>query len=309
MSICCTQGVLQNTLAHDEHVNKVSQWAVYVSTHVTEFHQRPNLLSSNTVHVFHYTMEIGTLSPDGHYEWDGGKWVAVGLTKVSDDGFWIWNGSEWVPNTTHTEEAIPQPSTMHVEQQAAAYAPVESTSASIYQPYQQQSASFMMVPQAKKSNAALWIGLAVGIPIAVAIIVVLAGVMYVWASALAEEDQSEVAGTWYNTDDTLTLYPNGTVMESTGNIAEWSVDGYNITTTFLIEGDEYDFIWRYEIKLDSDGDRILFLAYYDTENGAQTNEIAPDSCVAYSDSVKGAEAAYFNNKTAIFPEWCDPADD
>lgn len=254
-------------------------------------------------------MEIGTISPDGYYEWDGTKWVAVGLAKVSDDGFWIWNGSEWVPNTTHTEEPSSQSSIMHVEQQTTAYTPVEPSPASIYQPYQQQPALFMMEPQAKKSNTTLWIGLAVGIPIAVAIIVVLAGVMYVWASALAEEDQSKVAGTWYNTEDTLTLYPNGTVIESTGSIAAWSVDGYNLTTTFRIGDDEVDLIWRYEIKLDSDGDRVLFLAYYDTENGAQTNVIAPDSCVVYTDSVKGAEAAYLNNKTAIFPEWCDPADD
>ena len=43
-------------------------------------------------------MEVGTVSPDGHHQWNGTKWIPVQLTKVSDDGFWMWNGSEWMPN-------------------------------------------------------------------------------------------------------------------------------------------------------------------------------------------------------------------
>ena len=43
-------------------------------------------------------MDVGTVSPDGHYQWNGTKWIPVQLTKVSDDGFWMWNGSDWMPN-------------------------------------------------------------------------------------------------------------------------------------------------------------------------------------------------------------------
>jgi hypothetical protein len=136
--------------------------------------------------------------------------------------------------------------------------------------------------------------------------VVLSGVLYVWASSLAEESQQDVAGTWYNPQDTMTLYPNGTVTETSNVITSWSSNGYNLTTTLEIDGEEMDLVWRYAVKIDSDGDRILFLAYYEVEDGVQTEEIGEDSCVAYSDSIRGAESDYFTQKVAIFPAWCDP---
>ena len=46
------------------------------------------------------------------------------------------------------------------------------------------------------------------------------------------------------------------------------------------------------------------MAYYDSENGIQTNEIAEDSCIAYVDSVKGTEEEYMNQKRAVIPDWC-----
>ena len=82
-----------------------------------------------------------------------------------------------------------------------------------------------------------------------------------------------------------------------------------MTTTFLIDGEEIDLVWRYEIKLDSYDDKILFMAYYDRENNSQTDEIADKSCIAYIDSVQGAEEDYFENKRAIIPEWCDFAEE
>jgi hypothetical protein len=257
------------------------------------------------------TMEVGTLSPDGYYEWNGSDWVAVGLTKVSDDGFWIWNGKEWVPNSTETADPVVTSSSTTLPI-SASLQPVHTQTAAMqpnfYQPY--QTTSLMMLQQPKNKSKALLLGLVIGIPILIAFTVILAGVMYVWASTLAEaQDQSDVAGTWYNDKDTITFYSNGSIKESTELITEWSIEGHNLTTTFLVNGTEYDVIWRYEIKLDSDGERILFIAYYAAENGTQTDEIATDSCIAYSESVKGADEAYFTNKTAVFPEWCNPTAD
>ena len=48
-----------------------------------------------------------------------------------------------------------------------------------------------------------------------------------------------------NYEDTITLYPNGTVVESTGGIIKWSSEGNNLTLTYLIEEEETDIIWRY----------------------------------------------------------------
>jgi hypothetical protein len=42
-------------------------------------------------------VEVGELSPDGYYSWDGTKWVSVEFGTKSPDGFFIWNGTQWIP--------------------------------------------------------------------------------------------------------------------------------------------------------------------------------------------------------------------
>ncbi len=238
-------------------------------------------------------MDIGTISPEGYHEWDGEKWIPVGVTKLSDDGVWMWNGEKWIPNPNHLPNSDHQLPHEPVHQQM----PIPQT-----MPNQ-----IVTIQATNKQKSGLWVSLVLGIPIViVAITVVLAGVLYVWASDLAEEqNQEELAGTWYNPGDTLTLYSNGSVDESTGTITHWSTEGYNLTTTFLIDGEEVDLIWRYEIKIDNDDDRVLFMAFYDVENETQTDEISGDSCVVYFDSVRGTEESYVEDKIAIIPEWCN----
>ena len=51
------------------------------------------------------------------------------------------------------------------------------------------------------------------------------------------------------------------------------------------------------------------MAYFDSENGIQTNEVADNSCVAYVDSVKGTEEDYMETKRAIIPDWCEFAEE
>lgn len=247
------------------------------------------------------TMEVGTVSPDGHYQWDGTKWIPVQLTKVSDDGFWMWNGSDWMPNPNppFEKETSTEKMVMHSSQTDTIESPSFPTQHIVQPMYYSQ-------PK-RESRTAIWVLLCLVIPVfLIALTVVLSGVLYVWASSLAEgNDQAELSGTWYNSVDTMTLYNNGTVSESSGLITEWTSDGYNLTTTFSIDGEEVDLVWRYELKVDSDGDQILFMAYYDSENGVQTSEVADESCVAYIDSVRGSEKTYFDNKWVLVPDWCD----
>jgi len=190
------------------------------------------------------------------------------------------------------------------------FQPMQQTQVAQYSGYG-QNAQMLLVQQTKKSRSRLWISLVIVLPILfVAFTIIMAGVLYVWASDLAEEqDQTDLEGTWYNQLDTMTLYANGSVDESTGLITEWSSKGENFTTTFLIDGEQIEIIWKYEIKKDSDDDRVLFMAYFDSENGIQTNEVAENSCVVYVDSVRGAEEDYMENKRAIIPEWCDFAEE
>lgn len=245
------------------------------------------------------SIEAGSISPDGHYQWDGGKWIPVELTKLSDDGVWMWNGKEWIPNPNRAIDKK-EPAQSQFQQ-------MQNTQVAQYHGYG-QNAQMLLVQQTKKSKSGLWIALVIVVlPILfVAFTVVMAGVLYVWASDLAvEQDQTDLSGTWYNNADTMTFYSNGSVDESTGLIIEWSSEGENLTTTFLIDGEEMDLIWKYEIKIDSDDDRILFMAYFDSENDVQTNEVAENSCIAYVDSVKGTEEDYIESKRAIIPDWCD----
>lgn len=242
------------------------------------------------------SIKIGSISPDGYHQWDGGKWIPVELTKLSDDGFWMWNGREWIPNpdraVKNKESAQSQFQTMH-NTQIAQY------------PVYGQNPQMLLIQQTRNSNTVLWI-LFVIVLLILFVAFILAGVLYVWASSFDEEqDQTDLAGTWYNQSDTMTLYTNGSVDESTGLITEWSSRGENLTTTGLIDGEQIEVIWKFEIKKDSDDDRVLFMAYYDLEDGIQTNEVAENSCVVYVDSVKGAEEDYMENKLAIIPDWCD----
>ena len=249
------------------------------------------------------SIEAGSISPDGHHQWDGGKWIPVELTKLSDDGVWMWNGKEWIPNPNRAVDKK-EPTQSQFQQ-------MQNTQVAQFHGYG-QNAQMLLVQQTNKSKSGLWIALVIVVlPILfVAFTVVMAGVLYVWASDLAEEqDQTDLAGTWYNNADTMTLYSNGSVDESSGLIIEWSSEGENLTTTFFIDGEEIDLIWKYEIKIDSDDDRILFMAYFDSENGVQTNEVAENSCIAYVDSVKGTEEDYIQRKQAIIPDWCDFAEE
>lgn len=248
------------------------------------------------------SIEAGSISPDGHHQWDGGKWIPVELTKLSDDGVWMWNGKKWIPNPNRAVDKK-EPAQSQFQQ-------IQNTQVAQFSGYG-QNAQMLLVQQTNKSKSGLWIALVIVVPILfVAFTVVMAGVVYLWASDLAEEqDQTDLAGTWYNNADTMTLYSNGSVDESSGLIIEWSSEEENLTTTFFIDGEEIDLIWKYEIKIDSDDDRILFMAYFDSENGVQTNEVAENSCTAYFDSVKGTEEDYIQRKQAIIPDWCDFAEE
>ena len=251
-------------------------------------------------------MEVGTISPDGYYQWDGAKWIPVELAKVSDDGYWMWNGTEWIPNPNRPKKEMlgeyEQPSQTHIATPQV-HTNVEMPTQFI--PTYQQPQLVQLQPTQKKSSRGLWIALLVIIPVLlIALTVVMAGVLYVWASALSEDPDQNLAGTWYNEDDTMTLYSNGSVVESTETIVRWSSQGENLTTTLILDGEEVDVVWKYRVEMDSDDDRILFMAVYEVVDGVQTNEIDSDSCIAYTDSVESTEEDYNESKRAIIPAWC-----
>lgn len=51
-----------------------------------------------------FQLQVGTVSQDGRYKWDGMKWIQ-NSTDIADEGeFWVWNGSKWVPNPKRYEK-------------------------------------------------------------------------------------------------------------------------------------------------------------------------------------------------------------
>ena len=233
--------------------------------------------------------KVGSISKDGYHQWDGKKWIPVELATVSEDGFWIWDGTKWVPNRTTNSHRYVIPM-------------AEKTQNSQFVNYQihAQNSPTIFIPQQKKNNN-LFLNLASAVIVSVAIfiiaiMIILSGAVYLWASGLSDEpEQTSVIGTWYNTEDTITFYPNGTVVDSTNTLARWSSEGNNLTTTFFIDEDEVDVIWKYEIRIDSDDDQVLFMAYYEPEN----------SCIIYIDSVQGTNEDYYEGKLAFIPDWCE----
>ena len=185
-------------------------------------------------------------------------------------------------------------------------------------PYSQQTNNigvndglYIVTTQTGKSNTSKVLIIAViSIVAIIAISVVFAGVMYVWAANLAEDNQDQsIEGTWYNPDDTITFYSNGTVVETTGTIIKWRITNNDIITTFLIEGEEIDLSWKYTIRDDTYGDQVLFMAYYEVVDGEQTTTIGPESCASYSNSIKGADADYAETIRAVIPTWCELAEE
>ena len=65
--------------------------------------QTPKFPDQREKHVDRtHATDIGSISPDGRYQWDGSKWIPVELTKLSNDGFWMWDGKEWIPNPSNS---------------------------------------------------------------------------------------------------------------------------------------------------------------------------------------------------------------
>jgi len=229
------------------------------------------------------------------------------IGQISEDGKWAWNGTEWVPRPPTSNEfqamkyqsgqvETPENDPMHNATQS---------------PTQQSPVMIIQQPNSRTWGAAkIAVISVIALVIFVAAIVVLSGVLYVWANSLADEDNGSIEGTWYNPDDTITFYPNGTVVESTGIITHWEIVNGDLITTFSLDEEEVDLKWKYVVSESTNtDDTILFLALYEAENGTQTNVVDETSCIAYSDSIMGAEHQHFDDRRAIFPDWCNPVDD
>ena len=148
--------------------------------------------------------------------------------QLSPDGLWQWNGTEWVPAQSNTppaaaiqmsphEGSAHQPSQVAYQQQGAPQ--------QIVQPVNQipnaQSQPQLIYQNTQSNGPLIVVGVIVGLVILFAIVVVLSGVLYVWASSLAED----------NTDGNLTLI-SMTAEDAQGS-PSWETDDALIRVTMV----------------------------------------------------------------------------
>ena len=258
--------------------------------------------------------------------------VPPSIGDVSDDGFWTWNGTTWVPHEAGprptqkdriiqlekmqiypedlakfpgwTEETLTQyiAAGWTVEQLKDYY---DNEVVNHNKPVVDNQMSVMMVNNAKKPKKFVWIIFGALIPLAVIFLIFVGMVFANILNVMEEEDQSQVSGTWYNPEDTLTLYSNGSASESTDIIVAWDISNGNLSTTFSLEDDEFDVFWKYEIISTSNNHRMLVMAPF---TNIEDGEVVLDEsgCIGYLDTIQGAERDYFNNQLASFPSWCNP---
>ena len=203
--------------------------------------------------------------------------------QVSEDGYWVLVDGNWAP-TELQKEAIAKGAIPHVDNQEA--------HTTLQTPGQ-------VVLYSSSNDGADKTLIVIGVIAVGAILtIVLAGVLYVWASSLAEDQESRLVGDWTNPSDKLELQSNGDAQDSTGTFERWYTVGENL----YFEDEDYSYKFRYSLV-----DDILFLAPYD-EDG----ELVESDCIAYLQGLNGESESYFSNKienaesNGKFPSWCNP---
>jgi len=213
--------------------------------------------------------------------------TAQTVSQVSDDGYWALVNGSWVPTELQNEE---------IAKGADPYAGNLGVNTIPQTPNQ---VAFYSSPS---SGAHPYPILIIGVVIGAVLLVVLAGVLYVWASSLAGDDNdSNLVGDWTNPSSKLELQSNGDAFESTGTFDSWYTVGEDLR--FEVEDEEGYYKFRYSLV-----DDILFLAPYD-EDG----EVSEDDCVVYLQGLNGESQSYYTDRIeqadtdGNIPYWCNPS--
>ena len=162
----------------------------------------------------------------------------------------------------------------------------------------QTSGQYVVVSSSNSGGGKTGAMIIFGIVIGVALLVVLSGVLYVWASNLAAENQpSNLVGDWTNPEDKLELESDGKAKESTGTFETW----YTMDGKLYFEDQIYYYEYEYTIV-----DDILFMAPYDDDD-----VLLEDDCVAYLKGLTGKSESYYNDRinqadaNGDIPNWCN----
>ena len=202
----------------------------------------------------------------------------------NNDNFWAVNDGSEAYTTPHNEVAPTQVTSQYSNLNVNTMP--------------QTSGQYVVVTSTNNGGGKTGAMIIAGIVIGVALLVVLSGVLYVWASNLAAENQpSNLVGDWTNPEDKLELESNGKAKESTGTFETW----YTMDGKLYFEDGEYYYEYKYTIV-----DEILFMAPYD-----ENDVLLEDDCVAYLKGLNGESESYYNDRinqadsNGEIPNWCD----
>ena len=209
--------------------------------------------------------------------------IAQPIVQSGNGNFWEVNGESEAYTNPHNEvtnsQATPQYSNLNVNT------------------IPQTSGQYVVVSSTNSGGGKTGVMIIAGIVIGVALLVILSGVLYVWASNLAEDQPSNLVGDWTNPEDKLELESDGKAKESTGTFETW----YTMDGKLFFEDGEYYYDYKYSIV-----DNILFMAPYDANN-----ILLEDECVAYLKGLIGESESYYNDRinqadaNGEIPSWCN----
>ena len=174
----------------------------------------------------------------------------------------------------------------------------------VEQQYVQQPEQFIqqpvMVMPAQDSSSKTILYVVGGISIAVVGLVILSGLLYVWASSLAtqENEWNNIEGTWYNPVQTFTFSSNGDLEDNATTFVEWRVEGNNL---YFVDSTDpgYEYYFRYSISND-----VLFLAPLDYD----LVTVVGEDCSAYTRDRAGKDLDEYTDLVVRveWPDWCTP---
>ena len=226
------------------------------------------------------------------------------MAQTSEDGFWQFVEGEWSP-TQKQLNALQEGAIGHDEEKVPRDIKISSDATPQTQPYffdQHQPAQnndhFVVVssPNDVGVKKALMIG--AGIVIGLILLVIVSGVLYAWASSLAEGQDPNLVGDWTNPEDKLQLLSNGEAKESTGTFETWYTSGERL----YFEYDDYYNDFKYLLV-----DDVLFLAPYDEDD-----VLLEENCIAYLEGTGGESQSLYSDRmeqvesNGDFPSWCNP---
>lgn len=212
------------------------------------------------------------------------------MTKISDDGYWQLVDGKWVPTESQLQ-ALASGAVPHTDSESN----LQSVNLPVSQSVAGQQTIIYSSSNSSGPNKTL-ITIAV-ITVCSILLVTLAGILYVWASSLAEESNNQLlVGTWTNPVDELVLKENGDATESTGTFETWYTRGNDI---YFESGEGY---YKYKYSVVND---IMYLMPYD-ENG----DLKDDDCIAYLSGTSGSSESVFDERMSTaesngeIPVWC-----